>query len=124
MYLSHTRQDLAYALSVSVLAQSKLKTHRCCYTYFKIHKICSKKGVLFEKNSNYKDVMLYTDANWADALDYRRSTSRYFTFIGGNLITLKIRTQKVVARSNAEVKLRGMVLGLFKGLWLKLLLQE
>ncbi|RVW43274.1 Retrovirus-related Pol polyprotein from transposon RE1 [Vitis vinifera] len=32
-------------------------------------------------------IEVYTDADWAGAVDDRRSTSGYFTFVGGNLVT-------------------------------------
>ncbi|RVW66682.1 Retrovirus-related Pol polyprotein from transposon RE1 [Vitis vinifera] len=54
----------------------------------------------------------------------RRSTSGYFTFVGGNLVTWKRKKQNVVARSSAETEFRGMALGLCEALWLRLLLQD
>ncbi|RVW48679.1 Retrovirus-related Pol polyprotein from transposon RE1 [Vitis vinifera] len=54
----------------------------------------------------------------------RRSTSGYFTFVGGNLVTWKSKKQNVVARSSAEAEFRGMALGLYEALWLRLLLQD
>ncbi|RVX10895.1 Retrovirus-related Pol polyprotein from transposon TNT 1-94 [Vitis vinifera] len=52
----------------------------------------------------------------------RRSTSGYFTFVGGNLVTWKSKKQNVVACSSAEAEFRGMTLGLCEALWLRLLL--
>ncbi|XP_019425747.1 PREDICTED: uncharacterized protein LOC109334402 [Lupinus angustifolius] len=41
----------------------------------------------------------------------RKSTFRYFTFVGGNLVTWRSKKQPVIARSSAEVEFRGMALG-------------
>ncbi|RVW61238.1 Retrovirus-related Pol polyprotein from transposon RE1 [Vitis vinifera] len=54
----------------------------------------------------------------------RRSTSGYFTFVGGNLVTWKSKKQNVVADSSAEAEFGGMTLGLCEALWLRLLLQD
>ena len=46
----------------------------------------SSKGILFLKN-DHLDLLAYTDADWAEDQDGRRSTSRYFTLVGGSLVT-------------------------------------
>ncbi|KAL6313408.1 hypothetical protein AAG906_001122 [Vitis piasezkii] len=71
------------------------------------------KGILFAKNVNHQSIEVYTDADWAGVVDDRRSTSGYFTFVGGNLVTWKSKKQNVVARSR-----------LCEALWLRLLLQD
>ncbi|KAL6312571.1 hypothetical protein AAG906_005967 [Vitis piasezkii] len=81
-----------------------------------------RKGILFAKNVDHQSIEVYTDADWAGAMDDRRSTSGYFTFVGGNLVTWKSKKQNVVARSSAEAEFRGMTLGLCEALWLRLLL--
>ncbi|RVW53554.1 Retrovirus-related Pol polyprotein from transposon TNT 1-94 [Vitis vinifera] len=73
-----------------------------------------RKGILFAKNVDHQSIEVYTDADWAGAVDDRRSTSGYFTFVGGNLVTWKSKKQNVVARSSAEAEFRGMTLGLVR----------
>jgi hypothetical protein len=46
------------------------------------------KGILFSNNGHLR-VEGNTDADWASSADDRRSTSEYFTFVGGNLVTVK-----------------------------------
>ena len=46
----------------------------------------SSKEVFF-KEHNHLDLMPYTDAKWAGNRDSRKSTSGYFTLVGGNLVT-------------------------------------
>ncbi|KAL6333016.1 hypothetical protein AAG906_020036 [Vitis piasezkii] len=106
MYLAHTRPDLAYALSVvSQYMHNPREQHMNA-----VMRILS--------------IEVYTDADWAGAVDDRRSTSGYFTFVGGNLVTWKSKKQNVVAHSSAEAEFRGMALGLCEALWLRLLLQD
>ena len=47
------------------------------------------KRILFAKNVDHWSIEIYTDADWAGAVDDRWSTSGYFTFVGGNLVTWK-----------------------------------
>ncbi|WJZ98413.1 hypothetical protein VitviT2T_016938 [Vitis vinifera] len=69
-------------------------------------------------------IEVYADVDWAGVVDDRPSTSGYFTFVGGNLVTWKSKKQNVVAHSSAEAEFRGMALGLCEALWLRLLLQD
>lgn len=66
--------------------------------------------------------MLKMYRSWVGAIDDRQSTSGYYSFVGGNLVTWRIKKQKVVARSSAEAEFRGMALGIHEALWLRLLL--
>lgn len=81
------------------------------------------KGLMFSKHSHL-NVEGYTDADWAGNILDRKSTSGYFTFVGGNLVTWRSKKQKVVALSSAEAEFRGMAKGLCELLWLKRLLTE
>ncbi|RVW88901.1 Retrovirus-related Pol polyprotein from transposon RE2 [Vitis vinifera] len=82
------------------------------HEYFEVFEECSWEGNLFAKNVDHQSIEVYTDADWAGAVDDMRSTSGYFTFVGGNLVRWKSKKQNVVARSSAEAEFRGMSLGL------------
>uniref|UniRef100_A0A6N2KLB3 Reverse transcriptase Ty1/copia-type domain-containing protein n=1 Tax=Salix viminalis TaxID=40686 RepID=A0A6N2KLB3_SALVM len=69
------------------------------------------RGLLFSKNE-VREITGYTDSDWAGDQTDRRSTSGYFTFVEGNLVTWRSKKQKVVARSSAEAEYRGMAHGL------------
>jgi hypothetical protein len=81
------------------------------------------KGILFRKNGHLK-ISGYTDADWAGNINDRKSTSGYFTFVGGNLVTWRSKKQNVVALSSAEAEFRGMSKGLCELLWLRKLMTE
>jgi hypothetical protein len=89
MYLAHTRPDLAYALSiVSQFMHNPGKQHMDAVTRtFRYIKAMPGKGILFKRNSIEQGIQVYMDADWVGDLGDRKSTSGYFTFVGGNLIT-------------------------------------
>ena len=89
MYLAHTRPDLAYALSiVSQFMHNPGEQHmNAVMRILRYLKSAPGKGILFTKNVDCQSVDAYSDADWAGAIDDRRSTSGYFTFVGGNLVT-------------------------------------
>uniref|UniRef100_A0A8R7TS16 Mitochondrial protein n=1 Tax=Triticum urartu TaxID=4572 RepID=A0A8R7TS16_TRIUA len=125
IYLSHTRPDIAYAVSiVSRYMHDPRSTHlNAAYRILRYLKGCPGKGILFS-NSRHLSIECYTDADWAGCLDDRRSTSGYGIFVGGNLVSWRSKKQSVVARSTAEAELRSMVSGICELVWLRLLLTE
>ena len=113
MYLAHTRPDLAYALGIiNQFMHNPGEQHmNVVMRILRYLKSAPGKGILFTKNVDCQSVDAYTDADWAGAIDDRRSTSRYFTFVGGNLITWRSKKQNVGVRSSAEAEFRGLALG-------------
>ncbi|KAJ7961715.1 Retrovirus-related Pol polyprotein from transposon TNT 1-94 [Quillaja saponaria] len=88
IYLSHTRPDIAYAVSVvSQFMHDPRSDHLdAVHRILRYLKSAPGKGLLFENNRSLK-LEAYTDADWAGSLDDRRSTSGYYTFVGGNLVS-------------------------------------
>jgi hypothetical protein len=125
IYLSHTRPDISYAVSVvSQFMHCPSKDHMdAVVRILRYLKSAPGKGLMFSKN-DHLDIEGYTDADWAGNLSDRKSTSGYFTFVGGNLVTWRSKKQKVVALSSAKAKFRGMAKGLCELLWLRRLLSE
>lgn len=80
-------------------------------------------GILLQKENNL-EVHGYTNADWASNPNDRRSTAGYFTFVGGNLVTLHGKKQKVVVLSSAEAEFHGIKSGITEILWLRRLLTE
>jgi hypothetical protein len=53
---------------------------------FKYLKSSPRREILFSKN-DHLNIIGYTDADWVGNLIDRKSTLRYFTFVGKNLVT-------------------------------------
>ena len=125
IYLSHTRPNIAYAVSVvSQFMHSPGEEHmEAVYRILRYLKSAPGRGLLFSKRET-REIEGFTDLDWAGNQTDRRSTSGYFTFVEGNLVTWRSKKQKAVARSSAEAEFRGMTYGMCELLWVKHVLQD
>ncbi|KAK8924049.1 hypothetical protein KSP39_PZI019433 [Platanthera zijinensis] len=125
IYLSHTRADIAYAVGVvSQYMHSPRARHLdAAHRILRYLKTSPGRGILFTSNSDLK-IEVYTDADWAGSVEDRRSTSGYFSFIGGNLVTWRSKKQQVISRSSAEAEFRAMAHDICEGLWLRSLMSD
>ena len=125
IYLSHTRPDIAYAVSIvsRYMHDPRISHLDVANRILRYLKSCPGKGILFTNHGHLR-IEGYTDADWAGCLDDRRSTSGYCMFVGGNLVSWRSKKQSVVARSTAEAEFRSMDSGLCELMWLKTLLTE
>lgn len=101
MYLIYTRPDLTYALSVvSHFMHSPSEKHLNTVIHIlRYLKSFLGKDIMFTKGDNLS-IQGYTDADWAESIGDKRSTSGYFTFVGENLVSWRSKKQEVVARSS------------------------
>jgi hypothetical protein len=76
IYLSHTRPDIAYAVSIVSRYMHDPRTSHMDIVkrILRYLKSCPGKGILFSKNGHLK-IEGYTDADWVGCLDNRKSTS-------------------------------------------------
>lgn len=125
IYLSHTRPDIAFAVSlVSQFMHQPKEAHlQAALRIVQYLKGTPGRGILFKRNKNV-NLEAYTDADYAGSVLDRRSTTGYCTFLGGNLVTWKSKKQSVVARSSAEAEFRAMAQGICELLWLKIILED
>jgi len=125
IYLSHTRPDVAFAVSlVSQFMHQPKEIHlQAALRIVQYLKGTPGRGILFERNGN-ANLEAYTNADYAGSIVDRRSTTGYCTFLGGNLVTWRSKKQHVVARSSAEVEFRAMAQGICELLWLKIILED
>ncbi|KAD4584477.1 hypothetical protein E3N88_22078 [Mikania micrantha] len=125
IYLSHTRPDIAYAVGVvsQFMHQPQSAHMEAVLRIIRYLKGTTGHGVLFKSNGHL-EIQAYTDADWAGDVGDRRSTSGYFTLVGGNLVTWRSKKQKVVALSSAESEFRGIARGMAEVLWIRKLLTE
>jgi hypothetical protein len=80
-------------------------------------------GLLLHRSTS-SELVVYTDADWAECPDTRRSTSGYAVFLGGNLVSWLSKRQPVISRSSAEAEYRVVANGVAEATWLRQLLAE
>ncbi|XP_038879628.1 uncharacterized mitochondrial protein AtMg00810-like [Benincasa hispida] len=83
IYLSHTRPDISYAVSVvSQFMQSPYEEHVEVVTrILRYLKSTPGKGLVFRKHDT-RSIEAYTDSDWAASVIDRRSTSGYLPLYG------------------------------------------
>ncbi|XP_071688739.1 secreted RxLR effector protein 161-like [Rutidosis leptorrhynchoides] len=125
IYLTHTRPDIAHAVGVvsQFMQQPQVYHMEAVIRIIRYLKKTSDHGVVFKGNGHLK-TQIYTDASWAGEKGDRKSTSGFFTLVGGNLVARRSKKQKVVSLSSAESEFRGIAKGVVEALWIKKLLTE
>jgi hypothetical protein len=86
-------------------------------------KACTKLGVKICK-SNSILVTAYSDADWVDYADDRRSTGDYAVYLGANLVLWSAKKQAMVSRSSIESEYRALANATTKIMWIQTLLHE
>nr|GEX96912.1 ribonuclease H-like domain-containing protein [Tanacetum cinerariifolium] len=74
-------------------------------------------------SSSNTSLVTYSDSDWA-GFPTRRSTSRYYVFLGNNLLSWSSKLQPTLSRSNAEAEYRGVANDVAETCWLRNLLRE
>ena len=102
LYLNHTRPNIAFAVnSLSRFMNELRESHQGAADRILAYlKGSIGQGLLFKKGSE-PSINIYTDSDYAGSLDDNRSTSRYCSFIRGNLVTWRSKKQKGVSLSSA-----------------------
>ena len=125
-YLTITRPDMAYFVnSVSQFLHSSTEDHFLAvkrilrYVKGTLHF-----GLTFHPSDAPGTLIAYSDVDWADSPDTRRSTSGYSIYLGDNLVSWSAKKQPTVSRSSCESEFRALALIVAELLWLTHLLRD
>ena len=80
------------------------------------------KGLIYRRHDHLR-IEAYSDAGYVGDKGDRKSTTRYCTYVGGNLVTWHSRKQKAVSCSSAEAEYRAMAATTREMVWLQSLVQ-
>ncbi|XP_022858592.1 uncharacterized protein LOC111379452 [Olea europaea var. sylvestris] len=88
IYLSYTRPDIVFAVSVvsQHIHAPKVVHLEEVYKILRYLKGSIRRGLYFKKGDR-KEIEIFMDTDWADSMEDRKSTTGYCTFEWGNLVT-------------------------------------
>ena len=69
-------------------------------------------------NHGHNIIECFTNADWTRSKEDRKSTSGYWVFVGGNLVSWKSKKQGDVSSSSAESEYRAMAQFVCEIMWL------
>jgi hypothetical protein len=102
-YLTFTRPDIAYVVQQICLHMHDLQEpHLAAMKRILPYLQGTPDYGLLLRRSSGSDLVVYTDTDWADCPDTRRSTPGYAVFLGDNLVSWSAKRQTVVFHSSAE----------------------
>ncbi|XP_065638159.1 secreted RxLR effector protein 161-like [Quercus suber] len=105
LYLTANRPDISYSVGVCARYQANPKgSHMTALKrVIKYVKTIAEFGVWYRKDTN--DVLAgYSDANWADNADDRKSTSGVCFYVGNNLVSWMSKKQNSISLSTIEAE--------------------
>ncbi|XP_022891852.1 uncharacterized protein LOC111406703 [Olea europaea var. sylvestris] len=102
-YLTITQPDIAFPISiVSHFMLSPRTSHWDVVTHILRYLKGSPGRRILYKDRGHCRVEGFSNTDWTGSLVDRCSTTGYYVFVGGNLVSWKSKKQSVVARSSAE----------------------
>ncbi|KAD4983048.1 hypothetical protein E3N88_19719 [Mikania micrantha] len=125
IYLTHTRPDLAFSVSmVSIFMQRPTKNHqgdvRRILRY--VAGTCEL-GLWYDRQSSL-ELIGYTDSDWAGCADDRKSISANVFMLGRCAISWSSRKQSTVALSSTEAEYIAATAAACQGVWLRRILRD
>ncbi|PHT69967.1 hypothetical protein T459_25071 [Capsicum annuum] len=124
-YLSHTRPDIAFPISlVSRFMHNPTKHHFGVVKRILRYVTGSTDfGIWYSKTSDFR-LFGFTDSDYARCLDDRKSTSEYMFSLGSGVISWSSKTQEIVALSSSEAEYIVVTASSYQTIWLRRLLAD
>ncbi|XP_019093356.1 PREDICTED: uncharacterized protein LOC109129534 [Camelina sativa] len=125
LYLTITRPDSTFAVHqlsqfISVLSDIHLQAAHKVLKYIKNN---PGQGLMYSVDS---EICLngFSDADWSNCKDTRRSITGYCIYLGDSLISWKSKKQSIASRSSTELEYRSMAHATCEIIWLQHLLKD
>ena len=109
IYLTVTRPDITYVFSVlsQFMHEPRMVHWEGALRVLSYIKRAPRKWLIYWRHDHLR-IEAYSDAEYAGDKGDRKSTTRYCTYVGGNLVIGRSQKQKVVSCSSDEAEYRAM----------------
>ncbi|XP_049400004.1 secreted RxLR effector protein 161-like [Solanum stenotomum] len=125
LYLTATRPDLRFAASLlSRFMQAPSQVHLgVAKGTLRYIKGTADYGIWFKREEK-RQLMGYSDSDWARSVDDMKNTSGYAFTLGSGMVSWNSKKQEVVAQSSAEAEYIAAVGATNQALWLRKILRD
>ncbi|MFS7974794.1 putative RNA-directed DNA polymerase [Helianthus anomalus] len=125
IYLTHTRPDLAYSVSlISRFMQNPSKLHLgAAKRIVKYVAGTTGYGIWYERGVPI-NLIGYTDSDWASSVDDRKSVSANVFSLGSGAVTWSSKKQSTVALSSTEAEYVASSAATSQAIWLRRILED
>eukprot|EP00253_Pinus_taeda_P005599 PITA_05599 len=126
MYLTATRPDIMYAVSlISRFMERPKETHwQAAKRILRYVKGTKKFGILYNVFSEHSDLVGYTNSDWAGSVDDQKSTSGYVFHMGSGAISWASKKHSIVALSTAEAEYVAATAAACQAVWMRRMLRS
>eukprot|EP00253_Pinus_taeda_P012346 PITA_12346 len=125
MYLTATRLDIMYAVSlVSRFIETSKETHwQATKRILRYVNGTKQYGVLYTTTSDFR-LVGYTDSDWAESVNDRKSTLGYVFHFGSGAISWASKKQPIVSLSTIEGEYVVTIAATYQAVWMRRMLRD
>eukprot|EP00253_Pinus_taeda_P009205 PITA_09205 len=125
MYLTATRPDIMYAVSlISRFMERPKEVHWQAAKRIMRYVKGTKMFEILYNVSEHSDLIGYIDSDWAESVDDRKSTSGYVFHMGLGAISWASKKQSIVALSTAEAEYVAATAAACQAVWMRRILRS
>ena len=125
MYLTATRPDIMYAVSLLSRYMSRPTGvhYEAAKRILRYLQGTSKFGIFYKRNGNH-ELIGFTDSDYAGSLEDRRSTSGYIFILSGAAVAWSSRKQPIVTLSTTEAEFVAAAGSSCQAIWMQRVLKK
>eukprot|EP01018_Ginkgo_biloba_P011369 Gb_30477 [translate_table: standard] len=125
VYLTSTRHDIAYAVSLvsRFMADPKIEHWKTTKRILRYIRGTRDYGLQYKRTINFR-LIGYTNEDWAGDIDDRKSTSGFNFSLGTSVIAWRIKKKPTVYLSTAEAEYKAATTTACEAIWLRRILSD